>query len=282
MDWSAWANELGGLDELRLRRAADAFEKGQVDEAITEAEELLDDDPDNVDALLVVGEASLEVGAYATARLAFEHVLQLGPDNLRAWAGLSLASFELTELDSCVKAAQHAIQLEPAFAPAWYYLGVGLEFLGHLEDADRAFRQAARLEPVHFPYTPTFSEATWTRALDLGRDLLPEQLRDWFIKVPLTLAWLPDLEELRTQEPPLSPAAGALYKGTPPPVGFKKAWATAPEQVRVYRRNLERGSPTEAELPLLVARALRQEALDWLGLPDDALPLAADADSSKE
>ena len=50
-------------------------------------------------------------------------------------------------------------------------------------------------------------------------------------------------------------------------------WSRPPGAIRLYRRNIARAASYGADLVSLVANAIRQEALDWLALPDEELPL---------
>lgn len=272
-DWSPWGLDASAISELRLARANKALEGGDPATASIEAEELLEEDPDNLDALMLVGEASLDTGAFATARIAFQHILSIDGALVRAWAGLSLACYELTDLESCASSAQQGLRLDGQDPALWYYLAVSLEQMGHPDKAAQAFTQASRIDKEHFPTPTRYSAEEWAAALISAFELLPAPLRAWYARFPVVLETFPELTELRAAEPPLSPAAGALYKGTPPTVGFGNPWGTQPEIVRVYTGNLERSAPELAGLARIIAMALRQEALDWLGLEDKAVPM---------
>lgn len=272
-EWSPWGLDASAISELRLSRALKALDSGDPSTATIEAEELLDEDPDNLEAIVLVGEASLDLGAFATARIAFQHAVTIDPSITKGWAGLALSCYELTDLETCASSAQQGLRLDDQDPALWYYLAVALEQLELPEKAEQAFTQAARIDGANFPKPVRYTQEQWEQALVSALELLPAALRDWYARFPVHILRFPDIEELRAAEPPLSPAAGALYLGTPPPIGFGKPWATQPEQVRVYSANLERSAPLPAELPRILAIALRQEALDWLGLDENAAPL---------
>ena len=272
-EWSPWGLDASAISELRLSRAVKALDAGDPSTASVEAEELLDEDPDNLEAVVLVGEASLDLGAFATARIAFQHALSIDNTVTKGWAGLALACYELTDLESCASNAQEGLRLDGQDPALWYYLAVALEQLEHPEKAEQAFTQAARIDSTNFPKPVRYPQEQWEQALGSALELLPAALRDWYARFPVHMLRFPDLEELRSAEPPLSPAAGALYLGTPPPLGFGNPWVTQPEQVRVFCGNLERSAPLPPDLGRVVATALRQEALDWLGLDEDAAPL---------
>jgi tetratricopeptide (TPR) repeat protein len=261
-----WAMDLGGL---RLEKARQAFESRNPAQAIVEAEELLDTEPDNIEALMIVGNASLEMGDPATGRAAFIHVLDMDPDQVMAVTGLAVSCFEITDFEGCVSAADACSVLRPEMGEPWYYRGLALERLGRTDEALKSLRQAARLDPRGFPMQQRMPKEIWPEALGLGMQLLPPRLRRWYQGVHVVLEEFPQIALLRASQPPLSPAAGALYEGTPPQLGHPDPWTTHPERVILYTANLERGIAGANELPGVIAFALRQEALDWLGLQED-------------
>ncbi len=99
-------------------------------------------------------------------------------------------------------------------------------------------------------------------------------MRVWLSRVTLVLERYPTLDQLRQDEMPLSPSSPALYVGDPPEDG-SDPFLAEPERMVIYVGNLERIAALGADLGVILATALRAEALDWLGLPDDQLPLQA-------
>ncbi|MCB9758853.1 MAG: tetratricopeptide repeat protein [Alphaproteobacteria bacterium] len=268
----AWSVNAAAIAALRLQQARTALERGDPQAAIVEAEELLDVEPDNPEALLLVGDAALEMADPPGAHAAYQRYVELHPDDPVALSGLAVACFELTLLEQCVEAAQKAVGLDTHLAESWYFLGMALERLGHPGPAQDAFRRAARLDPDAYPLVTPLSDVAWDAALDEAMQMLPVDLRSWYLQVPLRIEWYPTLADLRAVHPPLPPTSSALYDGVPPDEG--DPWKAPPSAVRLYRGNLQRVAALEGDLPLRIAEALRHEALDWLALPADALPLS--------
>ena len=265
-----WTLERGPIGALRLKRAQDAYARRDTLEAVTEAEELLDEEPDNQAALLIVADGSLELAQPGVARVAYRDYLEMQPNDVLAWAGLAVSCYEVTDLDDCLQATERALAINQNVSEAWYYRGLALEHLGDRQQADLCFLQAAKRDSQSFPLVGEISDALFAAALAEALLLLPQDLRDWLDPVELVVAELPDLAELRGAMPPLSPSAGALYQGEPPEV---EPWSRPPGAIRLYRRNIARSASYGADLVSLVANAIRQEALDWLALPDEELPL---------
>ncbi|MCK6525240.1 tetratricopeptide repeat protein [Myxococcota bacterium] len=258
------------VSAMRLAEARAALEDGDPQTAIVEAEELLDVDPDNLDALFLVGDASLELGDALGARAAYERYLELCPDDPGALSGLAVACFDLTDLDGCLKAARQAVTLEPQLAEAWHQLGLVYELRGDTKEARQHLRRATELEPESFPSAAPIPQAAWSQALNRALQSLPRRLRAWYAQVPMELLPLPDLDELRRSSPPISPSVLALASGAPPD-DAAAAWESPPKALRFFQANLEREATFSEDLVATIRGALVREAAEWLGLsPDDA------------
>lgn len=269
---SPWRMDPSALTALRLQQARAALDTADPYTAIIEAEELLDEDPDNLDALFLVGDACLELNDAPGAHAAFSRYVELNPDDAGALAGLSVSCFELTDYDGCVAMARRAIALEPTMGEAWHYLGLGLERQGQDRESRRAFARAEKLEPDAWPLVKPLSQAEWNVALGRALELLPRSLKAWYAHTRVVTRAMPELADLRAVQPPISPTVPALYMGEPPD-DAPDPWRTWPDAVHVYRANLEREALWTGDLPRTIADALRSEALDWLGLPPDAHPI---------
>lgn len=267
-----WTVDPTALAALRLSKATDAYQSGDVEQALVEAEELLDDHPDHLDALFLVGDASLRQGDAPVADAAFSHYLKLAPGNADALAGLAAARFELADLAGTIAAAGEAAAVEPELAEAWYYTGLALERLGRPVEAREAHARATQLAPTSYPPVDECDDATWQIALAAGRGLLPDVLSAWLADVPVLTERFPVITTLASMTPPLSPMVWCLYDGTPPEPGTG-ADDVKPTAMRIYKGNLERVAAIEGDLPRRIAEALRHEVLDWINLGPDELPL---------
>jgi tetratricopeptide (TPR) repeat protein len=261
-----------GLLEFRFQQAKLRFDARDWMGAILEAEELLEEAPDHLEALFLVGEASLELGDAHGADAAYARFLELVPRHPLALCGMAIARFELTDMDVCLMCTQAVLEVEEESPEAWYYQGLAQQWQGLTEEAKVSLDKAASLDGNRYPKVEPLPEASWNEALLKAYSLLDEGLSRWIQDVPLTSYHLPSLEVLRSAEPPLSPFSTGLYRGTPPPPG-EKAWETHPEELRLYRVNLERLAHHQGDLPRRIAEVLRAEALDWLALPPEAHPL---------
>ncbi len=254
---------------LRLDRIERALRSGSFDSAIVEAEEMLDRTPDDVEGLVLLGDASLEAGDNEVAAASYEHALRLTQGrSARALQGLAVARFELCDLVECTEVAREALRLEPAAADAHYFLGLALERLGQAAEAAASFAAARQLAPDEYPYPMMLTPSDWERAVSLAvRGLAPE-LQQFWADIPIVLEQEPSLEELRAASPPISPRIAGLYVGTPPQ--DDASGAERPEALRLFTAALSR-SPSHDDLVRQIAATLEAEALNWLGIPPEDL-----------
>lgn len=271
-----WTVDPGALAQLRMTQAAEAYQRGELEQALIEAEELLDEHPDHLDALYLVGDASLRHGDAPIAEAAFSHYLTLDPGAPEALAGLAAARFELADLVGAIEAAAEAHSRQPELAEAWYYTGLALERLGKPQESREAHARATALEPSAYPTVLEVDDAAWQVAVASAKALLPATLASWLADVPLFTERFPAISVLAEVSPPLSPMVWCLYDGTPPEDGDPNA--VKPTGMRLFKGNLERVASLEGDLPRRIAEALRHEALDWLDLGHDELPLPEPAE----
>jgi tetratricopeptide (TPR) repeat protein len=261
----------GLVREMRLKKAAEALARGEPDAAIVEAEELLDDAPENIQALILVGDASLEIGSPAVAREAFEAVLTHVPDHGGALSGLTIARFELGDLDGCVESAMEITRAQPLLPEPWYYMGLALERLGAAREAAGALTSAARLAPETYPLLTPLDEGDWGKVLTKAAGMLAPQLARWLSGATFQLRRFPDMDALHELDPLASPTTPAIFADEPPD---EPDWDSPPPTVWVFQANVERIAAMDGiSPPQLLAEALRMEALDWHNLESDDLPL---------
>jgi tetratricopeptide (TPR) repeat protein len=268
-----WSVEPRLLAALRLDKAHKALAAGKATEAIIEAEELLDEDPSHVDALIVVGAASLDLSESLAADAAFSRALELLPDHSGALAGLAVARFELADLEGSVAAAARATSRDPELVEAWYYQAMALERLGREDAAATAYQRAHSLDAATYPLVDEVAPTLWAEAMDGALKRLPMPLRLWYEDIPIEVDRFPSIVELTTSFPPANPTISALFVGTPP-VWSESQPDVKPECVRLFSHNIQRIAVVErVVLGQVIAEALRLEALEWLDLGAEDHPL---------
>jgi tetratricopeptide (TPR) repeat protein len=233
--------------------------------AIVEAEELLDEEPENVEALQVVGDAEIELGHGREARLAFERLLEREPDRIEYLCGLAVAHFLGADFEPCLETARKALVLDPRSGEAHAFAGLCLERLGQDTQAAHHLKKAARLAPEHFPLAIPEERVPWARVLKRALERLPLRIQDFYHAVPVVYQRFPDVAALHSVDPPLNPLVLALYEGEPPDEDVEEP--PLPRSVRVFKGNAARFAHDLDRLVKDLALALESEACDWLNLP---------------
>lgn len=265
----AWQIDPETRAAMRLDRLRTAFGRRDWGDAILEAEELLDEQPDQAEALFLLGEALLELGDWELARAAYDHRVALDGGDAASLVGLAVAALHLCDLPEAAEAAREAVRRDPANAEAHHTLGLALERMpGRQGEALAEQISASHLDPERYPLPITLKHPQWEEAIGAALQRLHPRLRDFYARVPFRIEDLPDLTELRAADPPLSPTVVALYTGSPPEEG--DPFALRPEAIRLFSRNLSRAGSVDAVVDELEV-ALRDEALDWVGLELDQL-----------
>jgi tetratricopeptide (TPR) repeat protein len=147
------------------------MDQGNVAEAAKLAEQVLHDSPDNTNAGLVVGTASIEAQEIDRASEQFERILGREPDNARAWLGVGLARLYQQRHAESVAALEKAVQLIPDAVGVRVTLGWATLTARDIIRAEQIFREA--LEVDH-----NFGEAHGGLAVTLALQLRIDDARE--------------------------------------------------------------------------------------------------------
>ena len=258
--------------QLRLDRVRKMVDRTAWGEAVLEAEELLDETPDHVEALELLARAQLGMMDAEGAVLTLEQLHALDP----RWTSERLAALAMARLDTCdlvgaAEAARETLRLDPGSGEAHFVLGLALERLpGRATESAQAFVAANRLDPLAYPFPRQLDAAGWEQALTTAMLQLPPVFRELWEGVPVRLPRFPALDQLRESSPPMSPRLLGMFTGEPPTEG--DPFETRPEGLLLFTENLARVSSLD-ELIERIADVLEQEALVWIGQevwdPDD-------------
>jgi len=250
---------------LRLDRSREAYRNHDLITALLEAEELLEEDPDNVEALEVLGDTELELGHGREAGLVFEQLLDLRPDEPVYLTGQAIARFLHTDFIGAIDSARRALELVPDLTEAHAYIGLCYERTGMGGLAEEHLQRAAELDPEGWAPPPSIADVPWQALLEAAMARVPEDLRGFYDSVPIVWQHLPDPRVLRAVDPPISPLVLALYEGTPTGPGLDSG--LRPRSMRVFQGNARRFARDLERLAEDLGHALAAEAADWLGVP---------------
>lgn len=249
---------------LRLQQVRKLADRMSWHDAALEAEELLDEAPEHIEALELLARVQLGMMDAEGAVLSWEQARELdGCPRAERLAGLAMARLDTCDLVGAAASAREALRLDPSIAEAHYVLGLALERQrGRGVEAAQALVAANRLDPQAFPFPMDLDPEVWEQALTTAMLQIAPEFRQLWEGVPVQLPRHPDLDVLRTHEPPLSPRIVGMFQGTPPE--DSDPWETRPEGLLLFVENLARVSSLD-ELIERIADILEQEAMAWLG-----------------
>ncbi len=163
-DLPAWSLTLTPAE--RLNAAVRMMERGDFTAAVATVEQLLADEPNDLDALLTLGNLYSITGRLADARDAFAQAINREPLCVEARVFGGLASLQAGEMTEARAELGKALFLEPSLAIGHYLIAQVYERLKDREGARRSYRNAIsqlrypqRQLAGHYPDLPDSSEA---------------------------------------------------------------------------------------------------------------------------
>jgi predicted O-linked N-acetylglucosamine transferase (SPINDLY family) len=124
-----------------------ANQTGRNDQAIDLIGRAVELDPEYDEALFNLGNALAERGDFDPAIASYEKAIRLTPDYVEAHFNLGDVRLKTGRLDEAIGSFQRAIRLKPDYAKAYNNLGSALAEKGRHEEAIAAYRRALQLKP---------------------------------------------------------------------------------------------------------------------------------------
>jgi chemotaxis protein methyltransferase CheR len=136
----------------RLNAAVRMIERGDFVAAVATVEQLLEDEPSDLDALLTLGNLYSLTGRLADAREAFAQAINREPLCVEARVFGGMAALQAGELAEARAELGKALFLEPTLAIGHYLMAQVQERLQDHEAARRSYRNA--ISQLRFPQRP--------------------------------------------------------------------------------------------------------------------------------
>jgi tetratricopeptide (TPR) repeat protein len=143
-----------------IDQAEQYFQAGNFEEAKKKLTYVLNAQPENLDALEILGIICANSGELPQAIKHFEKITELEPDYAEAWSNHGLTLQELKQYDQALASYDKAISLKPDYAGAWYNRGNALQELKQYAKALASYDKAISLKP-------DFAEAWSNRGVTL-------------------------------------------------------------------------------------------------------------------
>jgi len=134
------------IEEL-LKRAVAMHSEGRIDDAATIYEVIVERDPENTDALHLLGLAAQNRGDLEEALSLIERAVALAPDFVQYRSNLAILLQEAGQLDRALITFREAIEINRQIPELFYYLGNALRDADQPGEALNAFQDAVALKP---------------------------------------------------------------------------------------------------------------------------------------
>ncbi len=133
--------------EQKLQRALRHHEAGRLAEAEEMYRQILRVDPQQPDALHLLGVIALQVGKAAAAIELLEWAVRLQPKIAPFYGNLGSAYDAVGRFEDAVATYRRAVQIDPNYLDGHYNLATVLQHRGRFEEAIAGFRLVLKLEP---------------------------------------------------------------------------------------------------------------------------------------
>jgi predicted Zn-dependent protease with MMP-like domain len=256
----------------RIDQAWDALEKGDLETASAEAEELMEETEAHPEVRFLMGAALLETGYPAEA---LDHLEssegQVDSPNVHIYY-LASAMLEMARFDESEGLFRQVLEMEEDKSPVQYGLAQVLEHLGRYAEAEVFYEEAHRTDADGCPLPTRMQRAAFEKVVCEAADSLPDELIVHMKDVPILVQDLPERAVLTdTAGETITPSVLGLFVGRSLREQSVFNAPDLPPTIFIYQRNLERICQTREELIHEIFTTLYHELGHYLGYEEEDL-----------
>jgi predicted Zn-dependent protease with MMP-like domain len=256
----------------RIDQAWDALEKGDLETASTEAEELMEETEGHPEVRFLMGAALLETGYPAEA---LDHLEssegQVDSPNVHIYY-LASAMLEMARFDESEGLFRQVLEMEEDKSPVQYGLAQVLEHLGRYAEAETFYEEAHRTDADGCPLPTRMQRTAFEKVVREAADSLPDELIAHLKDVPILVQDLPERAVLTdTAGETITPSVLGLFVGRSLREQSVFNAPDLPPTIFIYQRNLERICQTREELIHEIFTTLYHELGHYLGYEEEDL-----------
>ena len=126
-------------------QAAELFVQGRYREAEKIAQELVRQNPRDVNAASLLARVAIQAQCYEDAEKLLRRIVQIAPRFIEAWHDLSTALKEQNRHEEAVQALERAIELDPENPVSHYFHAAALAMAARPEDAEHSYKRALEI-----------------------------------------------------------------------------------------------------------------------------------------
>ncbi len=132
--------------QAKLEEATRLFISGKFREAEKLTQALVRENPDNVNAALLLARIAMTAKCFEDAQVILERITEKKPQFIAAWHDLGTVLKELHQYAEAVSILDHALTIDPDNALTHYYHGAALAMAARPEEAVDSYRRAVTLD----------------------------------------------------------------------------------------------------------------------------------------
>jgi Flp pilus assembly protein TadD len=177
------SSKIAGL----VRGAKKNFQQGNYKAAEKQYQQILAEDPNNLDALSNLGVVYVRTGNLPSAESALKKAVGIAPDNDFLLTTLGIVEYRQSKFDDAIADLTNAVAINPKSATAHNYLGIAASQKGRQQEAEKEILQALANNPddgdAHFnlavilittqPGSKELARKHYARATALGTQRSP-------------------------------------------------------------------------------------------------------------
>lgn len=191
--------------DAKLNQAAQLAQKGQLTEASSLCQQVVQLSPQNARAWHLLGLTSMQQGQKQQALTSLQKAIALNPSKAEFYNHTGVLHFSLGNLDQGIACLQEALALEPQSVDTRYNLALGLQKLGRWEAAIKEYQHIIAQQPHYVPALVQLGiisqqQKQYEQALSYNRQAVaiqPENAQAW-CNLAVTLQEVGDLTEAET------------------------------------------------------------------------------------
>ena len=162
---SAWKLDFTGVGPQKEKQSKESDSKDEIRNRIAGIERMLKANPDNIEALIQLGNDYFDIGEYPKSVEAYDKALQIDPGNAEVLTDKAVAYRRMGKSDESIELFQKALKIDPGQTIAMFNLGIVLrDDKKDLSGALKVWKDFFHLQgdgifpsPPHSPSSPAFS-----------------------------------------------------------------------------------------------------------------------------
>jgi tetratricopeptide (TPR) repeat protein len=136
-----------GLAQVDVDSVIALYSQGQIQEALTVSETLIEEYPHESLLYNISGTCYKALDQLDEAVNSFERALVINPDSAEVHSNLGVTLKEMGQLNEAVKSFEKALAIKPNYAEAYNNLGAAFQKFDQLEEAVKCYEQALVIKP---------------------------------------------------------------------------------------------------------------------------------------